>query len=270
VHMLQAGHNLRGLREELGLTMRDVETATERIAAKHGNDEFLIVPSRLSEIETKGVVPSVYRLYSLTVIYRRELRELLSWYGVELDWVATDLELITPPRSHVSHALANLSNVQLPIRLDPSFDPRRTVNFGRMVEKWGFVPISHLAQLAALKLTYGYIGSEDWTMYPLIPPGSFVQVDETKNKVAEGHWRSEYERPIYFVETREGHTCCWCALSGENIILQPHPLSPTAARVLAYPQEAEVIGQVVGLAMKLGDWRAVEPAADSKAPEALN
>lgn len=268
--MLQAGLNLRGLREELGLTMRDVETATERIAARHGNDEFLIVPSRLSEIETKGVVPSVYRLYSLAVIYRRDLRELLSWYGVDLDWVATDLELITPPRSHVSRALANLSNVQLPIRLDPSFDPRRTVNFGRMVEKWGFVPISHLAQLAALKLTYGYIGSEDWTMYPLIPPGSFVQVDEAKNKVAEGHWRSEYERPIYFVETRDGHTCCWCTQSGENIILQPHPLSPTAARVLAYPQEAEVIGQVVGLAMKLGDWRAVEPAADSKAPEALN
>jgi len=268
--MSQAGQNLRALREALGLTMRDVETATERIAAKHGNDEFLIVPSRLSEIETKGVIPSVYRLYSLAVLYRRDLRELLRWYGVDLDWIATDLELITPPRSHVSQALANLSSVQMPIRLDPSFDPRRTANFGRLVEKWGLVPVSHLAQLAAFQFTYGYIGSEDWTMYPLIPPGSFVQVDETKNKVAEGHWRSEYERPIYFVETRDGHTCCWCSLSGEKIILQPHPLSPAAARVLPYPQEAEVIGQVVGLAMKLGDWRPVDSAADSKAPEALN
>lgn len=269
--MSQTGVNLRALREHLGLTMRDVETASGRIAEKHGNDEFLVVPSRLSDFETKGTVPSIYRLYSLAVIYRRDLRELLCWYGIDLNWIATDLELVSPPRSHISEALANLSNINMPIRLDPSFDPRRTVNFGRMVEKWGLVPMSYLSQLAAFQFTYGYIGSEDWTMHPIVPPGSFVQVDESKNKVVEGGWRSEYERPIYFVETRDGHTCCWCALSGENIILQPHPLSPTPARVLAYPQEAEVIGQVVGVAIKLGEWRPVfDDAADSKAREALN
>ena len=38
------------------------------------------------------------------------------------------------------------------------------------------------------------------------------QVDETKNKVAEGMWRSEFERPIYFVEMRDGYTCCWCSI----------------------------------------------------------
>ncbi len=80
--MSQNGMNLRGLREQLGLTMRDVETASARIAQKHGNDEFLIVPSRLSAFETTSVVPSIYRLYSLAVIYRRDLRELLAWYGV--------------------------------------------------------------------------------------------------------------------------------------------------------------------------------------------
>jgi hypothetical protein len=251
--------------------MRDVETASGRIAQKRNNDEFLIVPSRLSDFETKGVIPSIYRLYSLAVIYRRDLRELLSWYGVDLDWIASDLELASPPRSHLSHALANLSSVQMPVRLDPSFDPRKTVNFGRMVEKWGLVPVSYLAQFATFQYTFGYIGSEDFTMYPIVPPGSFVQVDESKDKIQEGHWRTEYERPIYFVETRDGHTCCWCSLSGENIILQPHPLSPTAARVLPYPQEAEVIGQVVGLAIKLGDWRPIsDSATNSRAHEALN
>jgi transcriptional regulator with XRE-family HTH domain len=269
--MLQGGQNLRGIREQLGLTMRDVETASARIAGKHGNDEFLIVPSRLSDFETKGVVPSVYRLYSLAVIYRRDLRELLAWYGIDLDWTAADLDLVSPPRSHISQALANISSVQMPTRLDPSFDPRRTANFGRLVEKWGLVPMSYLAQFASLQFTYGYIGSEDPTMYPLIPPGSFVQVDETKNKVVEGGWRSEYERPIYFVETRGGHVCCWCSISGDKIILQPHPLSPTPTRVLLYPQEAEVLGQVVGVAIKLGDWRPIfDSATGSKAQEALN
>ena len=108
-------------------------------------------------------------------------------------------------------------------------------------------------------------------MYPILPPGSFIQIDESKNKVAEGGWRSEYERPIYFVETRKGHTCCWCTMTEEEIILTPHPLSPVSAQVLRYPQEAEVIGQVVGVAIKLGAWRPLfDPSANSPAREALN
>jgi len=269
--MFSGGHYLLGLRKQLGLTMRDVETASARIAEKHGNDEFAIAPSRLSDIETKGVIPSFFRLYSLAVIYRRDMRDLMSRYGVDLNEVAVDLELVMPPKSHVSEALGNLSHVQMPVRLDPSFDPRRTANFGRMVEQWGLVPLAYLARFASFQYTYGYIGSEDLTMYPIIPPGSFVQVDETKSKVMEGSWRSEYERPIYFVETRAGHTCCWCSLTGDDIILQPHPLSPAAARVLRYPRDAEVIGQVVGVAIKLGDWRPIfDASASLKERKVLN
>ena len=247
-----------------------MENAGTRIAQKHGNDEFAIPLSRLSDIETKGIIPNIFRFYSFAAIYRRDIRELISWYGVDLNGMAFDLDFVIPPKSHVSEALANLSTVQVPLLLDPSFDPRRTVNFGRMVEQWGLVPLAYLAQFASFQYTYGYIGSQDLTMYPILPPGSFVQVDESRNKVAEGGWRSEYERPIYFVETRSGHVCCWCTLTKEEIILQPHPLSPVAARALRYPQEAEVIGQVVGVAIKLGEWRPVFDApTNSKAHEAL-
>src|ERR1700722_12373345 len=269
--MWPGGQNLPLPREQLGLTMRDVETASARMAHKHGNDEFAIPPSRLSDIETKGVVPSIFRLYSFAAIYRRDIRELMSWYGVDLNAMPSDLDFVIPPKSHVSEALANLSSVQIPIKLDPSFDPRRTVNFGRMVEQWGMVPLAYLAQFASCQYTYGYIGSQDLTMYPILPPGSFVQVDESRNKVVDGGWRSEYERPIYFVETRSGHVCCWCSLTKEDLILQPHPLSPVSARALRFPQEAEVIGQVVGVAIKHGEWRAMFDApVNSKVHEALN
>jgi transcriptional regulator with XRE-family HTH domain len=269
--MFFGGQKLRLLREQLGLTMRDVENASARLAAKHGNDEFSIPPRRISDIETKNVIPSIFRLYSFAVIYRQDIRELMSWYGVDLNTLAADLDVAMPPKSHISEALANLSSVQVPLRLDPSFDLRRTVNFGRMVEQWGLVPLAYLAQFASCQYTYGYIGSEDLTMYPILPPGSFVQVDESRNKVPDGGWRSEYERPIFFVETREGHVCCWCTVTKEEIILQPHPLSPVPARVLRYPQQAEVIGQVVGVAIRLGDWRPVFDASEeSKEHEALN
>ncbi|HLB90216.1 MAG TPA: helix-turn-helix transcriptional regulator, partial [Terriglobales bacterium] len=268
--MLSAGRNLRVVREQLGLTMRDVECASARIAERHKNEEFAVAPSRLSDIETKGLIPSIYRLYALAVIYRLDLREILSWYGIDLNLAAADLCLSLPPKSHRTEVLQSASVVQMPIRLDPAFDPRRTTHLGRMVERWGAVPLAYLAQFAGDRYTYAYVGSEDLTMYPILPPGTFLQVDESRNKILQGMWRSEYERPIYFVETREGYTCCWCTAKGDNIVLQPHSLSPVPVRILRHPQDAEVLGQVVGIALRLGEWSAVESQPDSKERAALN
>jgi serine/threonine protein kinase len=64
--------------------MRDVENTSATLAERYRNEEFSVPVSRLSDIETKGVLPSIYRLYSLSVIYRRDLREVLSWYGVDV------------------------------------------------------------------------------------------------------------------------------------------------------------------------------------------
>ena len=75
---------------------------------------------------------------------------------------------------------------------------------------------------------------------------------------------------MYFVETRQGYICSWCTLVGDDIILQSHPLSPVAACVLRYPQEAEVVGQVVGVAMRLGEWRPLDSYQARKSVRALN
>ena len=242
------------MREALGYRMRDVELASNQIARRFDNEEFAIPPSRLSDIETKGIIPSIFRFYSFAAIYRREYRELLSFYGLELDDISADISFGRPQKSHVSEALKNVTQVRMPTRLDPGFSLQKTTDLKRAIEQWGTVPMAYLALFADDRYTYGYIGSEDFTMYPILPPGSFVQVDEAKNKVGEGIWRSELERPIYFVEMRDGHTCCWCSVKRDSIVLQPHPLSPVSVRVLKYPQEAEVLGQVVGVAMRLGDW----------------
>jgi len=274
VAILAAGLNLRGLRERLGLTMREVESASARIAERHGNEEFGVSPSRLSDIETKGLVPSIFRLYSLAIVYRSDLREILAWYGIDLSLSAADLQLNLPPKSHFAETLQGTAKVAIPTGLDPSFHPRRSANLSRIVHGWGSVPLGYLANLSQDKYMYGYVGSEDFTMYPLLPPGTFLQVDEARSKIEQALWRSELERPIYFVETRDGYTCCWCSLKGDDIVLHSHPLSPVPVRVLRHPREAEVIGQVVGIALKLGEWRPVvslpEQKADSKEHVILN
>jgi transcriptional regulator with XRE-family HTH domain len=251
---LNGGQRLRTLRETLGYRMRDVELASNQIAQRFDSEEFAIPPSRLSDIETKGIIPSIFRLYSFAAIYRREYRELLSFYGLELDGISADISFGHPQKSHLSKALSNVTQVRMPTRLDPGFSLQKTTDLRRAIEQWGTVPMAYLELFADDRYIYGYIGSEDFTMYPILQPGSFVQVDEAKNKVEEGVWHSEFERPIYFVEMREGFTCCWCSVKRDSIVLQPHPLSPVSVRVLRYPQEAEVLGQVIGVAMRLGDW----------------
>jgi transcriptional regulator with XRE-family HTH domain len=76
------GRKLRSVREELGLTLRDVHKASLRLAAKHRNRRLVLSPGRLSMIETKNEVPSIFRLFALAVIYRRDIKELLSFYGL--------------------------------------------------------------------------------------------------------------------------------------------------------------------------------------------
>jgi len=258
---LSAGKQLRAAREQLGLTVRDVEAASTKLAARYGNDDFAIALSRISDIETKGVIPSIYRLYSMAIIYRRDVRELMAWYGIDVDAAPSDLDVIAPIKTHRISVLDSLTRLRIPVKMDPAFNLTRTTNLSRMIETWGVVPVAFLATLDVEKYTYGYIGTEDFTMYPLVLPGSLVQIDQSKTKVVAAQWRSEYERPIYFVETRGAFICSWCSVRDHQLIVQPHPLSPERVRVFKHPQDAEVVGQVVGLAMRTSEWRAV-PGAD--------
>ncbi|HSM86291.1 MAG TPA: hypothetical protein VLT16_09075 [Candidatus Limnocylindrales bacterium] len=266
--MLSAGKKLRELREETGLTLRDVELASIALADSRGIEDFVINPSRLSDIETKGVIPSIYRLYVLSVIYRADFAELLKLYGVDLGSTVTDYAICRPSRTHRLEITSARGTAHVPVKLDPAFDLRRSTDLGRMIENWGVVPLQYLQELQKRKYTYAYVGTEDLTMYPLLLPGSFVQVDEDRDRVEEGKWRSEFERPIYFVETREGHVCCWCSVRRGEIVLQSHPLSPVPPRILKHPQEAEVIGQVVGVAMRLVEWYAPEEPELAQSSEA--
>ena len=248
------GERLRQIRERLGLTIREVEAASTRLAEKYGNPDYTISLSRLSDIETKDVVPNLYKLYSFAVIYRRDFRELLGLYGIELQRLAEDAEVIAIPRTHTFTSLSGGEQVEVPIRVDPGFDISKTSAVGRMIVKWGTVPLATLEQFKQREYSYGYIGTDDLTMYPLLLPGSFVQIDESQRKVDEGPWRSEYERPIYFMETRDGFVCSWCELTAGTLALRPHPMSPVRTRMYKLGSEIEVIGQVVGIAMRLRDW----------------
>ena len=249
--MEEPGQKLKRVRERLNLRFREVEEASTEIGRRRGNDEFIVALSRLADIENKGTVPSIYRLYSLCAIYRLDLSEVLAWYGVSLSLIPADAQVIQHERTHLIGFRPEEGNAQVPIALDPGLDLSRTVFLSRMIQQWGTVPLALLTNGDLRNYRYGMIGTEDWSMFPLIPPGSLVVIDDSKRRVAASGWTTEFERPIYFLEHREGYACGWCSMRDGHLIVQPHPASNCDAESYAYPNEIEVIGQVTRVALSL-------------------
>lgn len=251
--ILTGPEQLKDLRNRLGITIRQVEDYSRRIAEAEENEEFLVSNAWLTQIENKQSVPSIYKLYSLSTIYRIKFTDLLAIFGIDLEKISHHQTLLPLPETHLTQLAVYDEErpVSFPVRFDPGFSVEKTNLLSRMVEIWGEIPIALIQHLNLRKSLYGYIGLTDYALFPILRPGSFVQIDDRQTKVHRPPWRTEFERPIYFVELRNGYACSWCELQGKNLILVPHPLSGREIRQYAYPHDAEIVGRVTAVAMRI-------------------
>ncbi len=250
---MRAGEQLKEVRRRLGITTREVEEWSRKIAQAENIEEFYISNAWLTQIENRQSVPSIYKLYSLSVIYRAKFTDLLLLYDVDLEKISKH-QLATPlEKTHLVglEVYDKERAVSFPVRFDPGFSLEKTSLLSRIVEVWGEVPISLIQHLDIRHGLYGYIGLQDYMMYPLLRPGSFVQIEGRRNRVEVTPWRTEFDRPIYFVELRDGYACSWCDLQGSRLTLLPHPLSPNGISQFDFPADAEIVGRVVAVAMRI-------------------
>ncbi len=246
--MERPGEKLRKARERLKLTYRDVEKASQQVAKRRGSDEFAIALSRLADIEHKGTVPTIFRLYTLCAIYRLNLSDVLGWYGVPVEGLPAEA-LLTP--LNVTHATSfGASPKTAGAPAGPEIDFNSTTFLGHMVRRWGKTGLIFLNGWDLRQHRYGFIGLEDHSMSPILRPGSLVLIDESRRKIAPDGWISETDRPIYFLETRVGYRCGWCTTYGDQLLLQPHPSSSHKPEMFR-DGDVDVIGQVTGVAMLL-------------------
>jgi transcriptional regulator with XRE-family HTH domain len=248
--MDHAGQKLKRAREQLKLTYRQVEQASQQIASRRGSEEFAVPLSRLADIENKGTVPSIYRIYTLCAVYRLDMEEVLRWYGVPGEHLAAESLHMELPVTHLLR-FRNAAQVTVPQPSTAPIDLDRTTYLSEFIRRWGKMPFTFLNGLETREYRYGWIGLEDWSMYPILHPGAVVAIDESRRKIAAGGWTNEFDRPIYFLESRDGHRVGWCTLTGNRLILEPHPSSQQPAASYTFHSEIDVVGQVIGLAMLL-------------------
>jgi transcriptional regulator with XRE-family HTH domain len=272
----RGGQKLKCLRLRSGLSTRRVSDLSKTIASQQGSSDFQISHARLAQVENDESILSIHKLFTLSAIYGVPISELLSAY-VELSTLPSlhhavsfektgcwDKDLVVEPTD---------AAVALPTRLTSQQAVRETNLIVQMVTEWAHVPGAALTRLnSTRKLRYGWIGLNDLTMYPLLRPGTTVQIDESQKEIRSSSYRTEYDRPLYFVETRTGYLCSWCEIADSHLISIPHTLSPCRVRQFAFPAEAEIIGRVTGASvnLQLSDPGACHPDQPQlMAPQAL-
>jgi len=249
----QAGFRLKQIRERLGLTLRQVEEASLEIADAERSSEYVVSTARLNQIENDGSLPSIYKFYSLAVIYRLSIEDMMGLYGISQSKMDQHRHATLQSSTHLFTVEVGdpARPIRFPVRFDPGFRPEKTAFLSRLVESWGEIPAGLLSQLDFKKFRYGFIGLEDRMMVPLLRPGSIVQVDDSRRRIVNSGWLTEYDRPIYFLELRYSYECCWCYQRGKEVTLLPHPLSPAGPQTIRIPDDGDVLGQVVGVAMRI-------------------
>jgi transcriptional regulator with XRE-family HTH domain len=252
-----AGERIRAKRERRHLSTRDVEKFSRKIAREKSNPAYYVSHNWVSDLENGRSNPRLAKFYSLSLIYECDINEILALYGLDIGDLDKERGLIAQPHTHLSDLTVSRAGPIVPpsLKLPDVASLERTSLVRRMIQGLGQMPL-FLFQQANLRddVLYGWVGTKDYALDPVIRPGAFVQIDPHQNRVIKGVWPSEYSRPVYFVELRDNrYACSWCDLEGSRLLLVPSPKSTVPIQHFRYPQEAEIVGRVTGVAMLIAD-----------------
>jgi hypothetical protein len=188
-------------------------------------------------------------------IYHTHWSSIFSYFGLNLNDFGRDQAMFAPPKTQLvaSSESAATEAVVIPLASRGNIKLDKTNLLSRLLEIWGEVPIRMLQHIDTGKCEYGCIGMSDFTMFPILRPGSIVQIDGSQQKISHAKWKDEHDRPIYFIELRGEFICSWCEVRGGNLLAVPSPHSRCAIRQFVYPRDAEIVGRVTGVAMRLAE-----------------
>ncbi len=252
----EAGKRLRAKRERRSLSIRDVERFSKKIVAEKNSPAYYVPHNWVSDLENGKSKPRLAKFHSLSLIYECDINEILALFGLNVCDLDKERGLIALPHTHLSDLTLSRAGTFVPasLKLPDKLPLERTNLVHRMFQGLGEMPFFLLQQANLRDVLYGWVGTEDYTLDPVIRPGAFVQIDPHQNRVIKGVWPSEHRRPVYFVELRDNrYACCWCDLDGSRLLLVPSPKSSVPIRQLRYPQDAEIVGRVTGVAMLIAE-----------------
>lgn len=242
--MAGIGSRLRTIRRQWQLSLREVEERSLRFAQHQGNQSYQVSASWLDRLEREEHELTVNKLIVLADIYNIPTEQLLrSIYPGDTQPVS--LRQLSSPN-------ATMLLTDGPLEDQAKYLLPDTIGLDQAPDETTLLAGENSTLLASYRR--GIIGKRDRTLDPMIPAGSIVQIDTQKRAISSRRdWTHEFQRPIYFLTTRDAYVCGWCELDRDSdwLTLIPHPLSPASSRRWRYRKEIESIGRVTFVAIRL-------------------
>ena len=237
------GSRLRAARGRWQLTLREVEERSLRLAQQWGSSSYQISASWLDRIERENRALSARKLIVLAFIYGLNAEQMLALFSPASPSPLQLGDVSSPNGTLLLHEgpLEEHAKFWLPETLVTEAPPENTM---LLRSEDGTLPINYRR---------GVIGRRDRTLEPMIPAGSLLLIDVRKRAIAgRKEWNHEFDRPIYFLLTRDGYLASFCELDkkSEWLTSVPHPLSYESNKRWRYRKEVEVIGTVAGVFMR--------------------
>jgi transcriptional regulator with XRE-family HTH domain len=248
----RVGIRLKRIRESLGLTLRQVEDRSRQLAEKKQNPDYFISRGWLNNIENGTYTPSACKQYTLGAIYNVHWSSIFSAFGCDMGDFNRDQAMFGPSKTQLDTRGADGNDtIVVPMKSKKQFKLDRTSLLAKLAKIWGEIPVRLLQHMDLRNGVYGFVGLSDRTMFPIIRPGSIVQIDQNQRRVVSTKWDDEDDRPIFFLELRGEYVCSWCEMHDGYLSAVPHPRSKCQVRRFAHPREAEIVGRVIGVTMRL-------------------
>jgi hypothetical protein len=113
----------------------------------------------------------------------------------------------------------------------------------QLLTAWSSIPLPILLEIDWQRGPLVLVGLEDYAMWPLLPPGTLLQLNTKLRIVTDDTW-SEFERPVYLIEYRNKFYCCHTQRKGSTLLLISHADSPAPPSTSIPFREARVRGQL--------------------------
>ena len=113
----------------------------------------------------------------------------------------------------------------------------------RLLTIWSEAPMLLMLDIDWRRGPLVLVGKTDRMMWPLLPAGSLLQLDQSERTVDERQY-GEFERPIYLIEYRGRFHCCHAQRRGDTLRMISHQDSLERPSITVPSKEARVRGRL--------------------------
>ncbi|MCU1297763.1 MAG: family transcriptional regulator [Acidobacteriaceae bacterium] len=241
---------LRSSRNKMNLSLREASTLSRQVVELLGDQRYFVSPSSLSDYEVRDTPPRhFHKTVTLCLVYGLQFNTFLRTFGIDLKTLGLESipdYLVPRPRgpSECEHLSEKSTSAGFLAGL-----------LAECIEVPFFLrnSIEAISSMSNISLhDFFWTGGQRNALHPYLENALLVLVNRRKRIPV--HFRSKpvWQQPLYVLLQRDGtYSCACCGIENGNLVVHPYSTNLYRPTQLRYPEEVEVVGQIVAIVRNL-------------------